>query len=448
MHELSVTTRLYIVGVVAVAALVVVFGSYQDIAWGTLGVLFALFLVCESTPATINAQISVTLSFSAALASVILLGATGAALVGTAALFSARGGLPLVKRMFNAAQFALCGYLAGVAFEFLNGHYGTPVPSDFPSMIGPFVAATAVYMSVNNLLVGGVLALANHLRIRSPRRFYYGPVLNYLLNYAAYATFGLLIAALWSAIGWLAAVLVLTPIVVARWAFAQYAAQQAAHRATLAALCQAVETKDYYTRGHCMRVSKGSALIAEELSMRADRVDAIRHAGMMHDVGKLGVPTRVLQKSGPLSEEEFAAIQLHPMRGLEVVREIGFLDEALAGILHHHERMDGKGYPMGLAGDEIPEFARVIGVADALDSMTSTRSYRASRSVPEAIDELRRCAGTHFDAQMVDALVHAIERDGWDPPRPIGPPDAAVHSARQDHDDPTAPLRVVRNSDV
>ena len=131
--------------------------------------------------------------------------------------------------------------------------------------------------------------------------------------------------------------------------------------------------------------------------MRPERVGAMRYAGMLHDVGKLGVPTRVLQKSGDLTEEEFAAIQLHPMRGLEIVRDIGFLDEALAGIMHHHERMDGTGYPMGLAGSEIPEFARVISVADAFDSMTSTRSYRARARRARPIAELRRCAGTHFD---------------------------------------------------
>ncbi len=117
-------------------------------------------------------------------------------------------------------------------------------------------------------------------------------------------------------------------------------------------------------------------MLARQIGMGAERVEAIRYAGMLHDVGKLGVPTKVLQKTGPLTEEELAAIQLHPMRGLEIVRQIGFLNEALDGIMHHHERMDGKGYPMGLAGDEIPEFARVIAVADAFDSMTSTRSYR------------------------------------------------------------------------
>ena len=140
---------------------------------------------------------------------------------------------------------------------------------------------------------------------------------------------------------------------------AQFAAQQRAYEATVSALCQAVETKDFYTRGHSERVSRGSVMIAKEIGMRAVRVEAIRYAGMLHDVGKLGVPTSVLQKRSALTDDEYAAVQLHPMRGLDIVREIGFLDEALAGIMHHHERIDGRGYPMGLAGDEIPELSLI-----------------------------------------------------------------------------------------
>jgi HD-GYP domain-containing protein (c-di-GMP phosphodiesterase class II) len=185
--------------------------------------------------------------------------------------------------------------------------------------------------------------------------------------------------------------------------------------------------------------------------MGTERAEAIRYAGMLHDVGKLGVPTKVLQKTGPLTEEELAAIQLHPMRGLEIVRQIGFLTEALDGIMHHHERMDGKGYPMGLAGDEIPEFARVIAVADAFDSMTSTRSYRGARSVEEAVAELRKCSGMQFDPVLVDAFIAALDQEHWESqsgarsPSATLPADFPAQVAAQDHDDPTAPLRVVES---
>ena len=442
MASLPPRGRLYILGVVLAAAGILVFGVYHDIDWLNLAVLALLFLACQSVPTLVGTTVGVSVSFSAALASVVLAGPTGSALVALTAVLSVRREQALIKRVFNAAQFSVSAYCAGVMFLALHGKYGVPQAGEFPRLIGPYLLAALVYFIVNSLLVGGVLASTGQIRFRSPKYLHRGPAVAHVANYAAYATFGLLIAALWSVIGWVSVILVLTPLVVARWAFAQYTEQQRAHEATLAAMCQAVETKDYYTRGHCVRVSKGSAMIAEELGMHADRVDAVRHAGMMHDVGKLGVPTRVLKKSGPLTPDEFAAIQLHPMRGLEIVREIGFLDEATAGILHHHERIDGRGYPMGLAGDEIPEFARMIGVADALDSMTSTRSYRGARPVPEALEELRNCAGAQFDPRMVDALIAAIEREGWDPPRPVGPPDSPGQVVKQDHDDPTAPLRV------
>ena len=122
----------------------------------------------------------------------------------------------------------------------------------------------------------------------------------------------------------------------------------------MAALCQAVETKDLYTRGHRERVSRGAVIIGREIGMRASRVEAILYAGMLHDVGKLEVPTTVLRKDGPLTEEEFAAIQLHPMRGLEIVQEIGFLSEALAGIMHGTRPGAGRPVP---ADEEVPQRA-------------------------------------------------------------------------------------------
>jgi HD-GYP domain-containing protein (c-di-GMP phosphodiesterase class II) len=264
-----------------------------------------------------------------------------------------------------------------------------------------------------------------------------------VISYLAYGLFGVSLAVLWepAGVGPTAALLLLLPLFVARWAYAQYAEEQRAYDRTVRALMAAVETKDLYTRGHSERVSAASVLIARGIGMREDRVGSLRYAGMLHDVGKLGVPTRVLQKSGRLTEDEFAAIQRHPMQGHEIVREIEFLDEAMAGIMHHHERIDGRGYPMGLAGEQIPEFARVIAVADAFDSMTTTRSYRGARSIEDAIVELRRCAGDQFDPPFVEALVAAVEEQGWEPEAvPMFSPVADVPAQQAttfDHDDPS-----------
>jgi HD superfamily phosphohydrolase YqeK len=441
LRGLPLAAWAYVCTVIALAASCIGLSSFDGIDWTTLAVLAVLSVVCESVPALLNsASARVSLSYSAGLASVVLLGPVGAALVGASAIVTGRRDIGPVKRLFNGAQFALSGYLAGVVYSAAGGKTGKPTDGSFPGIITPYVGAVSTYVAVNLALIGVILVLTKQEPMWG---FRWRPLGQLAVGQLAYGMFGLLIAAPWGVIGPFSAVLVLMPMLLARWAFEQTRAQQQAHAATIAALCQAVETKDYYTRGHSERVSRGSTMIARAIGMRPERVGAIRYAGMLHDVGKLGVPTKVLQKPGDLTEEEFAAIQLHPMRGLEIVREIGFLDEALAGIMHHHEKMDGTGYPMGLAGPEIPEFARVISVADAFDSMTSTRSYRAACSIEEGIAELRRSAGAHFDPELVEAFIKALEREGWEQSEPVAPPEGEeVETTQQDHDDPSAPLRV------
>ena len=416
MSKLSSIAWLYIGAVIAAAAIVLAKGPYTGLDWSQIGVLALLLVACESSATLLNARgLAWSANTMASLAAVVLCGPVGAALVSCGTLFGIRRGPSVLQRAFNTSMFTLSAYLSGRAFLAAGGHEGAPGPSSFPGLIGPFAVAAVVYVAVNFMLLHAVFWLTREPGGATVR---VGLDFKLWLTDLGYGAFGVLIAALWSVLGPFTPVLVLIPVFVARWAVAQFAAQQRAYEATVSALCQAVETKDFYTRGHSERVSRGAVMIATEIGMRPERVGAIRYAGMLHDVGKLGVPTSVLQKRGSLTDDEYAAVQLHPMRGLDIVREIGFLDEALAGIMHHHERIDGRGYPMGLAGDEIPEFARVLGVADAFDAMTSDRSYRGARPIPEAVAELRKWAGKQFDPAFVDAFVSAIERDGWTAPEP------------------------------
>jgi hypothetical protein len=436
---------LYVGTVVIVAAVVLIRGPFGGVSWWRdVAVLGLLLVVFESTATLLRPrQLAWSPNSSATLAAAVLLGPVGAGLVGACTMFGMRRGLSVAQRAFNTGMMALSAYLAGRAFVALGGHVGVPDATSFPKIIAPFAVAAVVHVVTNHGLLAGVLWLTSERDVAG-RRAPLGMSIKLVASDLGYGAFGLLIAALWSVVGPFAPVLVLIPLFVARWAVAQIAEQQQAYDATVGALCQAVETKDLYTRGHSDRVSRGSVMIAREIGMRGDRVEAIGYAGMLHDVGKLGVPTKVLQKTGKLTEEEYAAIQLHPMRGLDIVREIGFLDEALAGIMHHHERIDGRGYPMGLAGDEIPEFARVLAVADAFDAMTSTRSYRGARPIDEAVAELRKWSGTQFDPAFVDAFVAAIKREGWQRPEPpVIPADELTAIDGQDHDDPGAPLRVI-----
>ena len=444
MGKLSRVALLYIGAVVVSAVVLVARGPFTGLRWQYVVFLGILVIVSESRATQLRkGQLTWSPSSAAMLASVVLAGPVGAAIVGACTALGLRRGPSILQRVFNTAMYALSAYLAGRAFLALGGQVGLPDEQSFPGIIAPFAGAALVLVVANHGLLSGVLWLTRPPD-GTPSGVGVGLSGRLLLSDLGYAAYGLLIAALWSVVGFFAPLLVLIPLFVARWAVAQFAEQQKAYEATVGALCQAVETKDFYTRGHSDRVSRGSVMIAREIGMHGERVEAIRYAGMLHDVGKLGVPTKVLQKTGKLTEEEYAAIQLHPMRGLDIVREIGFLDEALAGIMHHHERIDGRGYPMGLAGDEIPEFARVLAVADAFDSMTSTRSYRGARPVAEAIEELRKWSGTQFDPAFVDAFVAALKREGWlRSEAPVIPADDLATVTAQDHDDPGAPLRVI-----
>jgi hypothetical protein len=419
--------------------------------------LAVLFLVCDAFDTPLSGrQTKWSPSSAATLAAAVLLGPLAAAFVGASSLLSLQRKLRLPERIFNGAMHALCGLAAGAAYLAV-GHWlarlprhsagavvlvGLPRTSHFAIVFGAFAAASAVYVLTNHWLIWGICRLDRGGRMM--RREGLESSLPLLLaSDFGYACFGLVIASLWALMGWFSAVLVLVTLFVARWAMRQFAEQRQAYAATMDALCQAVETKDYYTRGHGDRVSRGAVLIARKIHMSPGRTEAIRVAGMLHDVGKIGVPTQILQKTGPLTDEELAAIQLHPSRGLEIVGKIQFLKEALIGIKLHHERIDGTGYPMGLVGHEIPEFARIIAVADAFDSMTTTRSYREAKTIDFALDQLRKGADSQFDARMVEAFITALDEQRWPLPEPPPEPPDLTTVTVQDHDDPTAPLRIV-----
>ncbi|MFF5154837.1 HD-GYP domain-containing protein [Streptomyces sp. NPDC000348] len=325
----------------------------------------------------------------------------------------------LTRGLWRAGRLMLAVWAASRVHLAVGGRDAV-ADCDVPAALGTAGAAVLVFCLVLTLLDGGIPAPAPgvlpHGRRIPVSAAWWRLFLGSLAPITVHGLAGLMMALLWrSPYGPVAALLVLLPMGVSWWAFAQYHRERAAHQATIRALVQAVDIKDGYTRGHSERVGRASMMIARELGMDDERVEVLRFAGILHDVGKLGVPTRLLTKNGPLTPEERRVIELHPEYGHEMVRGISFLGEARAAVLHHHERLDGTGYPYGLAGGQIPESARVVAVADAFDAMTSTRSYSRARPVPVALEELRRCAGAHFDPRMVAALVRAIGRAGWHP---------------------------------
>ena len=174
----------------------------------------------------------------------------------------------------------------------------------------------------------------------------------------------------------------------------------------LHSLTSAVDAKDAYTCGHSERVALLSRLLAKEAGYPEQLVERVYMAGLLHDVGKIGVPEAVLQKSGKLTDEEFAQIKKHPEIGARILRDIKQVEDIIPGVLHHHERYDGRGYPGGLAGENIPLFGRIICLADCFDAMTSSRTYRKALPLEVALTEIRRCSGTQFDPALTDHFLH------------------------------------------
>lgn len=177
--------------------------------------------------------------------------------------------------------------------------------------------------------------------------------------------------------------------------------------ATVEALANAIEARDKYTRGHTERVYMLSKILADELGWGEAELGDLKIGGILHDIGKIGVPDSILNKPGRLTDEEIEIMKTHPEKGARMVESIPFLRPALPYIKYHHERHDGKGYPSGLKGDEIPLPGRLLAVVDTIDAVTSDRPYRKGRTLVEAIEEIKRYSGTQFNPEIVEACLRA-----------------------------------------
>jgi len=188
------------------------------------------------------------------------------------------------------------------------------------------------------------------------------------------------------------------------------AALEAGYLATLSSLTSAIDAKDPSTRGHSQRVSELAVAIGQELGVEDGDLKALAYGGLLHDVGKIGIPEAILHKSAALAREEMELMKAHPAIGAEILRGVDFLRTALPAVRNHHERWDGTGYPDRQAGEDIPFIARIVNAADTLDACTSVRSYQPAMAVEEAISVLLRLRGSQIDPTVCDALVRVARR--------------------------------------
>ena len=176
-------------------------------------------------------------------------------------------------------------------------------------------------------------------------------------------------------------------------------------------LAGTIDAKDKYTNGHSLRVADYSAMIAAKLNMTLEEVDNIYYIGLLHDIGKIGIPDDIINKPSRLTDEEYDIIKTHPVIGSEILKNMSEIPDIMVGARWHHERYDGKGYPDGLTGEDIPLVARIIGVADAYDAMSSTRSYRGILPQETVRGEINKGTGTQFDPKIAEIMLQIMEED-------------------------------------
>jgi putative nucleotidyltransferase with HDIG domain len=323
---------------------------------------------------------------------------------------------------FNIANYVVAGALAcatarGVAAAGL-------APAIHDAAAG--VAAASVFVVANRLLLAPMLCFARRLRPRATGLL----ACDDLALELVLALVAVPVVALWERSIWLA-VIALAPLVLISFTQRalhrvevaskliseqneqlEHANQLVIERSTTAleALSATVDARDEYTAGHSRRVRDFAVAIGMELRLDEDALETLQQAALLHDIGKIAVPDAVLLKPGKLTQSEWQVMKSHAEEGARIIERLGYLHEVVPAIRHHHERPDGRGYPANLRGDEIPQAARIIHVADALDAMLTKRVYRNELDVTEALGEISRGSGSDFCAECVGALHRAVAR--------------------------------------
>jgi diguanylate cyclase (GGDEF)-like protein/putative nucleotidyltransferase with HDIG domain len=422
MKSLPLAARFYVGCVIAASALVLAINlpnTRFDQPWLFVGLLLVSSFTSAFKVALPLAKSGSTMSVSYAVdfASLLLLGPNPTMLVGIASAWSQctfrmQTRNPLYRTIFSMACLTLTVQATGVAYDLLGGTPGH-LNHDVMSLARPLVGAATVYFVLNTALIAVAIALSTQqsvLRIWNENFLWSAPSYFVGAGAAALATWALSASGFWLA-PLTAAPLYLTyrtyKVYLGRIEDERRHVQQVSdlHLATIEALALAIDAKDQTAQNHIRRVQVYAAGLARALGMSDTDIQGVKTAALLHDIGKLAVPEHILSKPGPLTQEEFQKIRVHPQVGAEIIGAVPFPYPVAPLILSHHERWDGKGYPVGLKGDEIPLGARILSIVDYFDALTSDRPYHKAMSEDAALALLQQESGKALDPRVVDAFM-------------------------------------------
>jgi HD-GYP domain-containing protein (c-di-GMP phosphodiesterase class II) len=415
MRDIPVRTRIYVCALVAITS-VVLFAAYLRYGFGwttaeaqTGVLLFAMIAVAERFRIDFPNR---SFHFSVSVGAILSLGTAftldpfhSALIVITANIIvDVSNRLRPIQIVVNAANLGLATFLAGTAYWAIAGNAHSPIDT-MPALIATIVASTTYTIANLGTLSIIVAPVVGETPVGMWRANFSGtfvfvslPMLGSLVPItAAESAFGVLILAV--------------PLAGSHLALRTLKKVELETQATIVSLTDALEVRDAYTHHHSARVTDFVEIILEEMPHVPSRLKLITiEAARIHDVGKIGIKDTALLKAGPLTDEERREVQRHSVIGADIVSNLGIYRHGAAIVRHHHERWDGKGYPDGLKGEEIPLGARVIAVADSFDAMTSNRPYRRAMGFSTALEEIVKNSGTQFDPQVVEAFQRAMTK--------------------------------------
>jgi putative nucleotidyltransferase with HDIG domain len=375
--------------------------------WFPLLFFIIISIMAEFIPVSLPAGGEITIAFPIDLVVILIYGPSLAMIVAALSilweLFKNRN--IWYKTIFNAAQYSLATGLAGLVYQFTGGVVGQ---QNIIRYIIPAALCALSYCIINSFLVTGVLSIEKNMKIT---RVYLVNIKETLPSYIAEAPIGFIMAIIYMEIGILGILLFFFPLLLARRSFELYTKMRKMYLDTIKTLAAAIDAKDPYTHGHSERVSEMAVNLARRLGYSELEIEFIEYAAILHDIGKIGIADSILGKRGSLTDEEYEKVKQHPVIGAKIIESIEFLKKCSNTVLHHHERYDGKGYPDGLKGEEIPKFARLLAIVDSYDAMNSDRPYRKKLSEVEILNELETQAGKQFDPEMVKEFISIIKEE-------------------------------------
>jgi putative nucleotidyltransferase with HDIG domain len=353
--------------------------------------------------------------FAVSLAAILVFGAPEAAWIasiGTMLRIMKKDGklynlfsFPFYKTLFNGANIILSAGAGGFVYEALGG---VPGSINLNSILLPILAViftcivvNAIIMSILMYLVTGEKFLSNFCK----------DIVWVIKDYFAVAPLGILIAIAYMNYSIIVVLMFFGPLLFARYSFKLYIDMRRVYIDTVKSLSQAIEAKDPYTNGHSQRVGEYSCKLAESLGLSQKRIENLRIAAILHDIGKIGIDESILNKPGRLTEEEFDKIKQHPEIGVKIIKDIDFLKDVSGIILSHHERYDGTGYPEGRKHENTILESQILSLADVFDALTSERPYRCAMTVEEALEIIENGKGTQFDYKLADAFIKMINEN-------------------------------------